>query len=273
MRTRTPLSALTRARLMHEMTGQTTSSIKMKRTILITGGASGIGLATARHFADSGYRVMIADRNPETANIAQTLRGAHGRVVDVANENELLALVAWVRELSGACDVLVNCAGITLKSNGGPIPLEELSTDDWERVHRINLTAPFILCREILPQMKQQGFGRVINIASRAARMYVPVSGFDYHSSKTALLGLSRSLAGAYGPYGITVNSIAPGRIATPLSKATRPELLAEALRQIPAGRFGEPEEIAGVIGFLASDAGSYINGACLDVNGGIFMT
>ena len=121
--------------------------------------------------------------------------------------------------------------------------------------------------------MVDMGFGRIINIASRAARTYVPVSGVDYHTSKTALIGLTRALAGAYGKQGITVNSVAPGRIRTAMAHATAPELLADTLLQIPAGRFGNSSEVADVILFLASDKAGYINGACIDINGGIFMT
>lgn len=248
------------------------------RSVLITGGAGGIGHAAAASFAKEGYRVYLLDISPNVEQAAQALSEhpgqVQGRIVDVANEAELIQSARWcLDQEDGACDVLVNCAGVSPKGNGGPISLSEMTTEQWERVHRVNLTAPFILCRELIPPMAAQGFGRVINIASRAARMYVPVSGLDYHTSKTGLIGLTRGLAGAYGGQGVTVNSVAPGRITTAMAKATDPALLADTLRMIPAGRFGEAAEIGDLMVFLASEKAGYINGACIDINGGIYMT
>lgn len=252
--------------------------MKRLRSVLITGGAGGIGQATAACFAQEGYCVYLLDLSETVHEVAQALGSyagrAQGRVVDVADEAELIAAAQWcLSEAGGACDVLVNCAGISPKGNGGSIPLPLLTTAQWEQVHKVNVTAPFILCRELIPAMASQGFGRVINIVSRAARTYVPVSGLDYHTSKTALMGLTRGLAGAYGAQGVTVNSVAPGRIATDMARATHPDLLAETLKMIPAGRFGETNEIGELILFLASEKASYINGACIDANGGIYMT
>jgi len=248
------------------------------RSALVTGGAGGIGLAIAASLAEAGYRVYLLDVSPRVVEAARSLGArpgqAQGRVVDVADEAQLIDAARWcLAQAGGACDVLVNCAGVSPKGQGGPIPLPEITTEQWERVHRINVTAPFMLCRELMPAMARQGFGRVVNIVSRAARTYVPVSGLDYHASKTALLGLTRALAGAYGSQGITVNSVAPGRIVTAMASATHPALLADTLKMIPAGRFGEPAEVGGLVVFLASEAAGYINGACLDINGGIFMT
>ncbi|NYT25081.1 SDR family oxidoreductase [Alcaligenaceae bacterium] len=252
--------------------------MKAAPSVLITGGAGGIGKATAACFAKEGYRVSLLDLNEavhEAAQMLSTRAGqVQGRVVDVADETQLIAAARWhLSETAGKCDVLVNCAGISPKGQGGPFALPEITTAQWERVHRVNVTAPFILCRELIPVMAERGFGRVINVSSRAARTYVPASGLDYHTSKTALLGLTRALAGAYGRHGVTVNSVAPGRIATAMAQATRQDFLDETLRMIPAGRFGEPQEIGELILFLASEKAAYINGACIDANGGIYMT
>ncbi|PLC52014.1 hypothetical protein CR155_20325 [Pollutimonas nitritireducens] len=193
--------------------------MKLTRSVLITGGAGGIGRATAECFAREGYSVYLFDLSETVHEVAKALSTnasrMQGRVVDVADEAQLIAAAQWcLGDAMGACDVLVNCAGISPKDRGEPIPLPLLTTAQWEQVHRVNVTAPFILCRELIPAMASQGFGRVINIVSRAARTYVPVSGLDYHTSKTALMGLTRGLAGAYGGQGVTVNSVAPGRIA-----------------------------------------------------------
>ncbi|ARP93514.1 SDR family NAD(P)-dependent oxidoreductase [Bordetella genomosp. 13] len=248
------------------------------RSALITGGAGGIGQAIAACLSRQGYRVYLLDVNPEVSRVADTMstwaRQVQGRVVDIADESPLVDAARWCLAQEGrACDVLVNCAGISPKGNGGPIALPDISTEQWDRVHRVNVTAPFILCRELIPPMAEQGYGRVVNIVSRAARMYVPVSGVDYHSSKTALMGLTRALAGTYGSRGVTVNSVAPGRIETAMATATDPQLLAETMKMIPAGRFGKPAEIGALVAFLASEAAGYVNGACLDINGGIYMT
>src|SRR3546814_8153948 len=143
---------------------------------------------------------------------------------------------------------------------------------DWEYCHRINLVAPFVLCREIIPQMVAAGYGRVVNIASRAGRMHVPPAGLDYHASKSGLIGMSRALAGIYAEYGITVNCVAPGRVDTPLTNTTRPELLEHAKSLIPARRFSSPDEIAASVEFLVSPDASYVTGSCIDVNGGVYM-
>lgn len=248
------------------------------RSVLVTGGAGGIGRASAECFVREGYRVVLIDVSSEVEAVAKAISIRPGQVLglraDVAVEQQLVGAARHAREAhEGVVDVLVNCAGISPKGNGGPVPLPDISTEQWERVHRINVTAPFILCRELMPAMAAQGWGRVINIVSRAARTYVPVSGLEYHSSKTALVGLTRALAGAYGGQGITVNSVAPGRIMTAMASATHPDLLADTLKMIPAGRFGQPHEIGDLLVFLAGEKAGYINGACIDANGGIYMT
>jgi 3-oxoacyl-[acyl-carrier protein] reductase len=168
--------------------------------------------------------------------------------------------------------VLVNCAGVSQKRNGLPIPPTEVVTAEWQRVLFINLTAPFLLCRELLPGMQAKGWGRVINIASRAGRTFVPPAGADYATSKAGLIGLTRHLGGTYAPYGITVNCIAPGRVETPLSSQSSAEVLAAAVKGIPVGRLGTTDEVAAAAAYLASDAAAYVTGTCLDVNGGAFI-
>lgn len=246
------------------------------KSALITGAASGIGLALARRLAASGHTLYLIDRSAELEDAAQALRaqGAiiHTDVMDVSIEAELVRAARQAREQMDGCSILVNCAGITPKGNGGPIPLEEVDADLWQLTHRINLLAPILLCRELIPAMAQAGYGRVVNVASRAGRMHVPPASLDYHASKAGLIGVSRALAGTYAEHGVTVNCVAPGRVDTPLTQRTRPELLAHARSLVPMRRFASPDEIASSIAYLVSQEASYITGACIDVNGGVYM-
>jgi 3-oxoacyl-[acyl-carrier protein] reductase len=247
-----------------------------KKTALITGAASGIGLAVATTLARSGHSLMLVDRSESVHDIAVQLRDhsrlVRSRVLDVSVEAQVVQVCSAALEELQGCSILVNCAGISPKGNGGPISLEELTVEGWDKTHRVNMTGTMLFCRELIPRMSQEGYGRVVNIASRAGRMHVPAAGLDYHSSKAAIIGFTRALAGIYAKDGVVVNSVAPGRVDTPLSKLTRPDLLANALAQIPANRFASPEDIAAAIVFLTSPEAAYMTGCCLDVNGGIFM-
>lgn len=247
-----------------------------KNTALITGAASGIGLAIAKRLAASGHNLYLVDRDKKINTIATELGTSKEKIftrtADIAQEEEVIQFANDAIEKLGNIAILVNCAGISPKGNGGPIPLEELTVESWEYCHRVNLVAPFILCRELIPQMSKYGYGRVVNISSRSGRMYVPPAGLDYHASKAGLIGLSRALAGIYAQHGVTINCVAPGRVDTPLSQTTRAELLEHAKSMIPARRFSSPDEIAASVEFLVSPDASYITGSCLDVNGGAYM-
>src|SRR6201999_103206 len=140
-------------------------------------------------------------------------------VVNLEIEQEVLALAAYAREAFGGCDILVNNAGINPKDRGHPFKLEDVSTLFWERVMRVNLTAPFLLCRELIPSMRQRGWGRVVNVASRAGRTYLTHVSLAYSASKSGLIGITRQLGGEHAHSGVTVNAVAPGRVETPLSR------------------------------------------------------
>jgi len=250
--------------------------MSMRHTALITGAASGIGRATALRLAASGHPLILLDRDAKVHNLADTLteNGADvtAHILDIAVEADLVRVADAARKRPGGCAILINCAGVSPKHNGGPVPLEMLDVPSWEHTHRINLVAPMVLCRELIPAMAAVGYGRVVNIASRAGRMYVPPASLDYHASKSGLIGLTRALAGIYAGKGVTINCVAPGRVDSPMSEQTSPERLAQAQALIPAGRFAQPEEIAGAVAFLISDDAGYITGSCLDVNGGVYM-
>ena len=248
-----------------------------KDTALITGAAGGIGLALVHRLARSGHHLFLTDVSERVHEVAQHLKETYNvrvqsECVDLGVEDEVRQLARQAITAMDGCAILVNCAGVSPKGNGGPIPLEALKISEWEHVHRINLVAPVILCQEIIPHMAENKYGRVVNVASRSGRMHVPPAGLDYHASKSALIGLSRALAGIYAGDGITVNCVAPGRVDTPMTKTTSPELLAQAKEMIPAGRFASADEIAASIEFLASPDASYMTGCCMDVNGGVYM-
>jgi len=246
------------------------------RRVLVTGAASGIGLAIARAFLSGGDAVMLADRDPRVNDMAAAFRSqdrpASARQVDLSDPADAVALARAAEIELGGCDVLVNNAGISPKRNGLPPSPFDIGLEEWELTLRTNLTAPFVLCRELLPGMVGRRFGRVVNIASRAGRTFVGPAGTHYAASKAGLIGMTRHLAGLYAGDGVTVNAIAPGRIETPLSSSSSSTVLEAAVAAIPARRLGTPDEIAAAALYLASDGAAYVNGVCLDVNGGVFM-
>ena len=247
-----------------------------QRSAIVTGAAGGIGAAVARLLVARGVRVMLADRNDAVLAVAESVSAAGGTaigcVVDLAIEKGVSELAQRVNAQFGGCDILVNNAGINPKRNGEGYRLEDIDTDTWCQVLRVNLTAPFLLCRELMPGMRDAGWGRVINIASRAGRSYIPGVSSFYSVSKAGLIGLTRQLAGEFAASGVTVNCVAPGPVETPLSLQSSREVRAKVTAAIPVGRSGTAEEIAAAVDFLASDAARYVCGACLDVNGGGFM-
>ncbi len=246
------------------------------RTALITGAASGIGRETAKWLKDTGVALILLDRSESVRDVASALShegaSAHAVVADLAELTAVADAGDRILSLFEGVDILVNNAGVHPKVNGRIAPFEDIAIDDWEFVFRVNVTAPFLLCQRLLPQMKRQGWGRVINIASRAGRAYSPRAGTHYSASKAALIGMTRKIAGDYAAFGITANCIAPGQIETPLARSSGADVLLEAARNIPAGRLGTASEIASAVAYLSSDGAGFVNGAVVDINGGETM-
>ncbi|MFH5824561.1 SDR family NAD(P)-dependent oxidoreductase [Georgenia sp. AZ-5] len=250
------------------------------RIAVVTGGASGIGLATVRRLQEDGHAVVIADRSEAAHSVAQELSTnevpVHSEIADLASPDDIDRLTSTITTTYGGLDILVNNAGIHPKrEDGSHFPIKEISLDQWNHVMTVNLTATFLLSKWAMGVMKERGWGRIVNVSSRAGRMYMPISGAHYVASKAAVIGFTRTLAGECGPYGVTANTVAPGRIKTPLSDVSglgSSQNLHEVFSQsVPLRRVGTADELAAAVSFLASEDSSFITGAVLDVNGGIF--
>ncbi len=244
---------------------------------IVTGGASGIGRAIALQLARDGFVSicvdMAEDVTTKAAELCATGVRLEGCRADLSDTTAAAEIIKEVMSRHNRVDVLVNCAGTAVSGKGGAATLEETSLKSWERTFTVNLTSAFLLCRECFPHMKRLGWGRIINISSRAGRThFVPSSGAAYSASKAGLIGLTRVVAAEGAPHGITANSIAPGRFDTPMANRASASAIQHAISLIPVGRIGQPDEIAATAAFLVSDGAAYITGANIDVNGGAFM-
>lgn len=247
------------------------------KVAIVTGGAGGIGEATIRFLAREGARVVIGDINGEGARKLEeslTSQGTKALAVktDIADLQQVKELTQKTLSSFGRIDILVNNAGISPKHQGKKRNLWEMSIEEWERVIDVDLNGYFYCCHEIVPHMIPNGWGRIVNVSSQAARSGGQVAGSHYTAAKAGVLGLTKSLAGELGKYGITVNAVTPGRIDTPFIRDVPPEVNAEFARRTPLGRLGAAEDVAGAILFLISDHASFITGATVDVNGGLSM-
>jgi 3-oxoacyl-[acyl-carrier protein] reductase len=240
-------------------------------TALVTGASKGIGQATALALARAGIDVAVNARGMEgTEAAAEAVRSLDQQALalpgDMAIDDDVKRLASLVSDAWGGVDILVNNAGITHSGS-----LRETTDEAWQRLMDVNLKSMFLVTRALAPYMLERRFGRIINVASMTARLGRGfVGSASYGASKGAVVSFTRGLAKEFGPHGITVNAVAPGVIVTDMNRNYLARHGDEVVKGIPLGRFGEPDDVAGVIAFLASDAASYLTGTIIDVNGGL---
>ncbi|MFH5231837.1 3-oxoacyl-ACP reductase [Antrihabitans spumae] len=242
----------------------------LDRVAVVTGGGSGIGLATVRRFAAEGAKVVVADLDTATGTAVAEEVGGEFVHVDVTNEDAVRALFDTTAEKLGSVDVAFNNAGISPPDDDSILTT---GLDAWRRVQEVNLTSVYLCCKYAIPHMQRQGKGSIINTASFVAVMGAATSQISYTASKGGVLAMSRELGVQFAREGIRVNALCPGPVNTPLLQelfAKDPERAARRLVHIPVGRFAEPQEIAAAVAFLASDDSSFITASQFLVDGGI---
>jgi len=242
----------------------------LDRVAVVTGGGSGIGLATVRRLAADGAKVAIADLDGETGKAAADEVGGLFIQADVTSEDDVAAMYDATLGAFGRIDIAFNNAGISPPDDDSILVT---GMDAWRRVQDVNLTSVYLCCKHVIPHMQARGGGSIINTASFVAVMGSATSQISYSASKGGVLAMSRELGVQFAREGIRVNALCPGPVNTPLLQelfAADPERAARRLVHVPMGRFAEPEEIAAAVAFLASDDASFITAATFLVDGGI---
>ncbi len=240
--------------------------------VVVGAGTGGIGAATVRRFANESARVLACDKDTGRLEALRSEMGVAGGAVrfhamDVSRSDDVRRMVETALDAFGRIDILVNCSGISPKKQ-----FLEYTETDWDAVQSVNLKGAFLCARAVAEPMMARKYGRIVTLSSSSWRSGGVAGGIPYVSSKAGIIGLTRSLARALGPHGITVNAIAPGPTLTVLTQNWLPDRAEEVVAQVPMGRLGRPEDTAAAALFLASEEASYITGICLDVNGGIVM-
>jgi 3-oxoacyl-[acyl-carrier protein] reductase len=242
------------------------------KSAIVTGAAQGIGAAVARAFAAAGARVCVADLDLDRAeSLASTLRAGGADAVgigcDVSRRDQVDAMAAAVSKHLGRVDILVNNAGIIR-----PAMLHRMTAAQWDEVLAVHLTGSFNCLQAVVPGMMERRYGRIVNVTS-AAGILGTIGQINYSAAKAGIVGLTMSAAKELAKFGITVNAVAPGA-ATPMTETIRTDerFKEKYLDRIPIGRWAEPDEIAPVFVFLASDASSYVTGQILAADGGMTM-
>ena len=243
------------------------------RVVVVTGGGNGLGAAQCRHLARLGAQVVVADRDMAAAEAVAAAIGGEARAValDVGDERAVASVLGAMETV----DVLVNNAGGVF----APVePAEAISLEAWNRVLATNLTGPWLCARAVIPAMKRAGRGRIVNIASASFAMGKPTGLVPYITSKGGVVGFTRALSHELGPFGITVNAVSPGLVPKRAEQVHAGSMLGmekrDSIREMVVAeqaipRSGEPEDIAGAVAFLASDAAAFMTGQVMTVDGG----
>ena len=252
----------------------TTNDAEFKdKVAIVTGAGRGMGRAVAHRLAAGGAKLVVNDMAPDSAKaVALELRDSGVEAVsapgDISKSSNVRAMVDVAVEAFGAVHILVNNAGILR-----PTAVIDIEEDEWDLVVSVNLRGTYLCSRAVLPAMREAGWGRIVNFSSTAGKNVSTVGGAHYTAAKAGILGFTRHLAKEEAGYGITVNSVCPGLIDTEMVRTTiDPELTKTYAASFPIPRLGEPEEVAELVAFLASDRAAYITGASLDINGGDLM-
>ena len=238
------------------------------KVAIVTGGAQGIGFATVRKFLDEGAKVALCDVRGEAVEQAIATLGADravsGHVVDVTRRDQIEAMVTTVKQRHKRIDVLVNNAGITLDAR-----LQKMREDQFDKVIAVNLKGTYNCAQAVVDTMVEQGAGVILN-ASSVVGIYGNFGQTNYAASKFGVIGFVKTWARELGPKGVRCNAVAPGFVATTILDTIPQKVLEQMTERVPLRRLGTPEDIANVYAFLASDEASYINGAVIEVAGGL---
>ena len=240
------------------------------RVAVITGGAGGIGFATARRFASEGATVVLTDMNDEAGEAAAAEVGGRYLHADVTSPDDNERVYADTFDAFGRIDIAFHNAGISPPQDDSIL---DTDLEAWRLVQEVNLTSVYLGCKAVIPYMQRQGKGSIINTASFVATLGAATSQISYTASKGGVLAMTRELGVQFARQGIRVNAISPGPVATPLLIelfAKDPERAQRRLVHVPMGRFGEPEEIAAAVAFLASDDASFMTASNFLCDGGI---
>jgi 2-dehydro-3-deoxy-L-rhamnonate dehydrogenase (NAD+) len=235
------------------------------RTAIVTGGASGLGRDVARRIVAEGGRAVLWDVNPDTLAEAVAATGAAGSAaLDIADADAVARAATDAAAVLGRVDILVNSAGIT----GATVPVHEFPLDSWRRVIDINLNGLFYCCRQVVPLMLENGYGRIINIASVAGKEGNP-NASAYSASKAGVIGLTKSLGKELAQKGVLVNAVTPATFVSPILSQMPQSQVDYMLSRIPMGRLGEISETTALVCFLASEECSFSTAATFDTSGG----
>jgi NAD(P)-dependent dehydrogenase (short-subunit alcohol dehydrogenase family) len=239
------------------------------RRVMVTGAARGIGRRIAEHLAEHGVELILLDRDgaglTEVAGRAPTRVVA--KVIDLVEVVELRRTALAAIDELGGLDGLVNNAGVFEK-----VPLDAITVGQWERMVAVNATAPLVLMQAARDALSASGRGRIVNVTSMGAKLAAPLEG-HYAASKAALMALTRAAAVEWGPLGVTANAVSPGYVLTDMGADERSEAeVAAWSARSPLGRLAEPQDVAGVVAFLLSDAAAYLTGQVINVAGGMVM-